>query len=230
MFKDFHQLDVKTDGALIHTLVGGDGPPLLLLNGYPQTHVMWHKVAPRLAEKFTVIVTDLRGYGGSSKPKTLLDHSSYSFRVMANDQVQVMDHLGFDIFAVAGHDRGARTAHRMVLDHSSRVSQLALLDIIPTLKFYESADQKIASSYYHWYFLVQTYDLPEHMIGLDPEYYLRKKIGQKPDGCFFLMRPLPNTFAASQIPRQYTRVVKITVPLLRSIWNMIVKIIWPMLK
>ena len=185
MFEGFHQSDIETDGAVIRTQVGGDGPPLLLLHGYPQTHVMWQKIAPRLAEDYTVVATDLRGYGDSSKPETTPDHAPYSFRAMANDQIQVMQHLGFEEFIVAGHDRGARTAHRMALDHLERITQLALLDIVPTLTLYETADQKVASSYYHWYFLIQDFDLPERLIGADPEYYLRKKTGHWSAGdCF----------------------------------------------
>ncbi len=185
MFEGFRQSDIETDGAVIRTLVGGDGPPLLLLHGYPQSHVMWHKIAPRLAEHFTVVATDLRGYGDSSKPETTPDHAPYSFRAMAADQVQVMQQLGFEEFAVAGHDRGARTAHRMTLDHQDKITKLVLLDIVPTLTLYETADQKIASSYYHWYFLIQDYDLPERLIGADPEYYLRKKTGHWSAGdCF----------------------------------------------
>ena len=138
MFEGFHQSDIETDGATIRTLVGGDGPPLLLLHGYPQTHVMWHKIAPKLADDYTVVATDLRGYGDSSKPESTADHSPYSFRAMANDQVQVMQHLGFEKFAVAGHDRGARTAHRMALDHQEAVTKLALLDIVPTLTLYDT--------------------------------------------------------------------------------------------
>jgi len=185
MFEGFRQSDIETDGAIIRALIGGKGPPLLLLHGYPQTHVMWHKIALRLAEEFTVVATDLRGYGDSSKPKTTPDHAPYSFRAIASDQVQVMQQLGFEEFAVAGHDRGARTAHRMALDHQDKVNRLALLDIVPTLTLYETANQKIASSYYHWYFLIQDFDLPERLIGADPEYYLRKKTGHWSAGdCF----------------------------------------------
>jgi haloacetate dehalogenase len=146
---------------------------------------MWHKIAPKLAENYTVVATDLRGYGDSSKPESTADHSPYSFRAMANDQVEVMQHLGFEKFAVAGHDRGARTAHRMALDHQDAVTKLAVLDIVPTLTLYDTADQKTATSYYHWYFLIQDFDLPEKMIGSDPEYYLRKKTGHWSAGdCF----------------------------------------------
>ena len=189
MFDGFLQSDIETvnqsGGAVIRTLVGGEGPPLLLLHGYPQTHVMWHKIAPQLAERFTVVVTDLRGYGDSSKPETTPDHAPYSFRAMADDPIQVMKSLGFESFAVAGHDRGARTAHRLALDHPECISKLALLDIVPTLTLYETADQKAATSYYHWYFLIQDFDLPERLIGADPEYYLRKKTGHWSAGdCF----------------------------------------------
>ena len=138
---------------------------------------MWHKIAPRLAETFTVVAADLRGYGDSSKPAGGDNHQNYSFRAMAADQVAVMNQLGFDRFAVAGHDRGARTAYRLALDHGETVDKLVVMDIVPTLTLYETADQKIATGYYHWYFLIQPFDFPEKLIGGDPEYYLRRKIG-----------------------------------------------------
>lgn len=151
--------------------------PVLLLHGYPQTHAMWHPVAPRLAESFTVVATDLRGYGDSSKPPGGEDHAAYCKRAMAEDQVEVMRALGFDSFAVVGHDRGARVAHRMALDHPNLVTKLAVLDIIPTREVFATVDKDLATAYYHWFFFIQPYDLPETLIGADPGYYLRKKLG-----------------------------------------------------
>ena len=174
----FEQDRITTTGAEINLRRAGEGPPLLLLHGYPQTHVMWHKVAPALAEHFTVVLTDLRGYGDSAKPPGGDNHQAYSKRAMAQDQVEVMTALGFDSFAVAGHDRGARVGHRLALDHPERVSKLALLDIAPTLAMYERTDMAFASAYYHWFFLIQPYDLPERLIGADPNFYLEKKIGK----------------------------------------------------
>ncbi|MGF1471558.1 MAG: alpha/beta fold hydrolase [Rubrobacteraceae bacterium] len=178
MFEGFGEERIEGRGAGIHLVRGGDGPPLLLLHGYPQTHVMWHEISQRLAADFTVVAPDLRGYGDSSKPAGGPDHAGYSKREMANDQVEVMDRLGFDRFSVAGHDRGGRVAHRMALDHPERVEKLAVLDIAPTHTMYTTADMEFARAYYHWFFLIQPYDLPERLIGADPEYYLRKKLGQ----------------------------------------------------
>jgi haloacetate dehalogenase len=176
MFEGFTRRRIATSGAEINLVIGGDGPPLLLLHGFPQTHVMWHKVAGRLAERFTVVATDLRGYGDSEKVSTAEDHSTYSKRAMAHDQVEVMRVLGFDRFQVVGHDRGGRVAHRMALDYSKRVTRLSVLDIVPTLTTFESVDQSLATAYYHWFFLIQPHPLPEHMIGLDPEFYLRRQM------------------------------------------------------
>ena len=176
MFDGFKTADVETGGATIRVVHGGEGPPLLLLHGYPQTHVMWHKIAPALAERFTVVATDLRGYGDSSKPPGGDNHEAYSKRAMARDQVEVMAHLGFERFAVVGHDRGARVAHRMALDHEARVSRLAVLDIAPTRKMFAETNQSFATDYYHWFFLIQPYDYPETLIGADPEFYLRYKM------------------------------------------------------
>lgn len=186
MFNGFETFDVEAGGTTIHGVKGGEGPPLLLLHGYPQTHAMWHKVAPALAEHFTVVATDLRGYGDSGKPASAPDHGPYAFRAMARDQVEAMAALGFDRFRVCGHDRGARVTHRMALDHTDRVERLALLDIVPTLHVYETVNQAVATGYYHWFFLIQPADLPERMIGADAEGYLRTKIGQwsRIGGCF----------------------------------------------
>lgn len=178
MFKDFKNELFSHDDININYVIGGEGPPLLLLHGYPQTHVMWHKVAPILAKRFTVVVSDLRGYGDSSKPETTADHSPYSKRSMAIDQVALMESLGFSTFYVAGHDRGGRVAHRIVLDHPYVIKKLAVLDIAPTYAMYKTADMEFAEAYYHWFFLIQPYDLPERMISSDPEYFLKKKFGQ----------------------------------------------------
>jgi haloacetate dehalogenase len=155
----------------------GSGPPLLLLHGNPQTHVMWHPIAPRLAEDYTVVATDLRGYGESSKPATDSEHAPYSKRSMARDQVEVMRALGFDRFYVAGHDRGGRCGYRMALDHPERVLKLAVLDIIPTGESFWRADTGFGLAYWHWFFLAQPQDLPERMIGADPEYFWRALTG-----------------------------------------------------
>ncbi|MCA1688057.1 MAG: alpha/beta hydrolase [Actinobacteria bacterium] len=177
MFEGFERSRVETRGAEINLVYGGTGPPLLLLHGYPQTHAMWHLVAPRLVEEFTVVAADLRGYGDSSKPEGDPDHSAYSKRAMAEDQVEVMRTLGFESFGVVGHDRGARVGHRMALDHPDRVTKLAVLDIIPTREIFATVGKELATAYYHWFFFIQPYDLPETLIGADPGYYLRKKLG-----------------------------------------------------
>jgi haloacetate dehalogenase len=177
MFEAFERVRVEASDAEINLVRGGEGPPVLLLHGYPQTHSMWHAVAPRLAENFTVVATDLRGYGDSSKPFGSEDHATYSKRAMAADQVQVMESLGFLSFAVVGHDRGGRVGHRMALDHPDRVTRLAVLDIVPTRHVYATVGRELATAYYHWFFFIQPYDLPETLIGADPGYYLRKKLG-----------------------------------------------------
>lgn len=176
MFEGFESKRISTSETEINVKVRGDGPPLLLLHGYPQTHVIWHKIAPRLAEKFTVVITDLRGYGDSGKPATDAEHSPYSKRAMAADQVEVMSALGFERFSVVGHDRGGRVAHRMVRDFPDLVDKIAVLDIAPTATMYGATDKKFATAYYHWFFLIQPSGLPEHMIGCDPEFYLSRKM------------------------------------------------------
>jgi haloacetate dehalogenase len=177
LFEGFEKRRIETPEAEIELVRGGDGPPLLLLHGYPQTHAMWHLVATALAEDFTVVATDLRGYGDSSKPFGEEDHSTYSKRAMAGDQAAVMASLGFDSFAVIGHDRGGRVAHRMALDFPDRVTKLAVLDIVPTRHVFETVGKDLATAYYHWFFFIQPYDLPETLIGGDPSYYLHKKLG-----------------------------------------------------
>lgn len=169
---------IRTSGADIHLVHGGEGPPLLLLHGYPQTHAMWHLVAPELARSFHVICPDLRGYGDSSKPPSDIRHEAYSKREMARDMVEVMAGLGYQQFAVAGHDRGARVAHRMALDHPQCVSRVCVMDIAPTLHMFRHTDQNFATGYYHWFFLIQPDGLPEHMIGADPDYFLREKLNR----------------------------------------------------
>lgn len=182
MFEGFKRKTVRTSGTEINLVIGGTGPCLLLLHGYPQTHVIWHKVAPALAERFTVVASDLRGYGDSGKPETDAAHTPYSKREMARDQAEVMSALGFDRFSVVGHDRGGRVAHRLARDYRDRVERLAVLDICPTLDMYETTDMAFASAYYHWFFLIQPADYPEKMIGRDPDFYLAKKMKFLADG------------------------------------------------
>ena len=174
MFEGFDTRQIETSGTTINLVTGGSGPPLLLLHGYPQSHVMWHKIAPRLAQDFTVVAPDLRGYGDSGKPAGDPEHMNYSKRVMAQDQVDVMTALGFDRFLLVGHDRGARVSHRLTKDHPERVQKLATLDIIPTRRMFQIVNQEMATNTYHWFFLIQPYDFPEKVIGAGPEYFVRR--------------------------------------------------------
>jgi haloacetate dehalogenase len=177
MFEGFAERRVAANGTEIFLRLGGSGPPLLLLHGYPQTHAIWHRIAPALAECFTVVCADLRGYGDSAKPVSDPAHAAYSKRAMAQDMVDAMAALGHGRFAVAGHDRGGRVTHRMCLDHPDRISRAAVLDIVPTLTVFRATNQALATGYYHWFFLIQPEPLPERMIGADPIFYLRKKLG-----------------------------------------------------
>ena len=177
LFPGFAIHRIPTSGAEIHCVAGGSGPPLLLLHGYPQTHAMWHRVAGRLAERHTVVCADLRGYGDSSKPASDAAHAPYAKRAMAQDMVEVMRTLGHPRFRLVGHDRGGRVAHRLCVDHPDAVERVAVLDISPTRIMYERTNQAFATAYYHWFFLIQPFDLPERMIGADPGYYLRRKLG-----------------------------------------------------
>lgn len=175
MFDTFTHRKIAASEAVINLRHGGSGPPVLLLHGHPQTHVMWHRVAPRLAERYTVICADLRGYGDSGKPPTTPDHAPYSKRAMARDMVEVMASLGFERFAVVGHDRGGRCAYRMALDYPERVVALCVLDILPTVEHYRRTDMAFAMGYWHWFFLPQPYPTPERMIAGDPDaFYLRR--------------------------------------------------------
>jgi haloacetate dehalogenase len=173
MFDTFKQKQVKTKRVTINLVLGGSGYPVLLLHGYPQTHVCWHKVAPILAKEFTVVCADLRGFGDSSKPAGDPSHETYSKRAMAQDQVEVMEALGYQEFAVVGHDRGARVAHRMALDHAKSVTKLALLDIIPTSTAFENINKAVATNAFNWFFSVQPDELPERLIGAEPTFYLQ---------------------------------------------------------
>jgi haloacetate dehalogenase len=176
-FPGFKSGALEGSGATIHYVTGGSGSPVLLLHGYPENHLMWRKVAPVLAQNFAVVVADLRGYGDSSKPPGGGDHSSYSKRTMAQDQVELMLRLGFPKFAVVGHDRGGRVAHRMARDHRDAVTKLAVLDIIPTYTLYHSINKEVATAYYHWFFLIQPEPFPETLIGNSVEFYLRRSLG-----------------------------------------------------
>jgi haloacetate dehalogenase len=178
MFDGFERKTIETTNATIHLVKGGRGAPVLLLHGYPQTHVMWHKIAPRLAEDFSLVIPDLRGYGDSSKPPDGENHFGYSKRATAQDQVDVMTQLGFKQFAVVGHDRGGRVAHRLALDHAARVTKLAVLDIVPTYTLYHNVNKEFATAYYHWFFLIQAAPFPETLIGNDPEFYLNSLLGR----------------------------------------------------
>jgi haloacetate dehalogenase len=172
LFPGFVQTEVRTSGATIPVFHKGDGPPVLLLHGYPETHVTWHKVAPRLAERFSVYLPDLRGYGDSSRSADGDRHLNYSFRAMALDHVETMRHFGHEQFLVGAHDRGARVAHRLCLDSPKSVKKVCLMDIAPTLTMYRQTNQEFATKYMWWFFLIQAAPLPEHLIGLDPQYYL----------------------------------------------------------
>lgn len=180
LFAGFEQRRLNVGGVEINYRVGGQGPALLLLHGHPQTHVMWHKVAPRLAERFTLVAADLRGYGDSAKPDAGTE--AYSKRTLAGDNVALMRLLGHDRFAVLAHDRGARVAHRLALDHPAAVERLMLLDIAPTLAMYRQTDEAFARAYWHWFFLIRPAPLPERLIEADPEGYLKGVMGTRSAG------------------------------------------------
>ena len=176
LFPGFRVEEVQTSGAIIHVLSKGSAPPLLLIHGHPFTHVTWQKVAPALTDSYTVIAPDLRGYGDSSKPPYSPRSQDYSFRAMAQDMVEVMAHFGHKQFMVGGHDRGARVVHRMMLDHPDAVIKGAVLDIVPTLTMYNDTSKEVATKYLWWFLQIQPAPMPEHLISLDPGYYLRDHI------------------------------------------------------
>ena len=177
LFPGFTAHRIRVSETEIACVVGGNGPPVLMLHGYPQTHAIWHRVAPMLAHDYTVVCADLRGYGDSGKPASDATHAAYSKRAMARDMVELMRDLGHPRFRLVGHDRGGRVAHRLCLDHPDAVAQVIMLDISPTKTMYAHTDRAFATAYYHWFFLIQPYDLPERLIGADPVYYLRRKLG-----------------------------------------------------
>ena len=182
LFPGFESELIEVNGVKIMARKGGSGRPLLLLHGHPQTHAIWHRVAQQLAKSHTVVMTDLRGYGDSSKPQGSHDHLNYSKRVMALDQIEVMRHFGFSEFDVLAHDRGARVAHRLALDHPKAVKRLVLLDIAPTLAMYEKTSNQFARSYWHWFFLIQPAPMPERLIEADPSAYVRDVLGRRSAG------------------------------------------------
>lgn len=179
MFEGFAELDVRVNGVRLRGRVGGDParPPLLLVHGFPESHLIWHRMAPSLARDFFVVAPDLRGYGDSERPPATADHASYSKREMARDCVALLDHLGHDRFAVVGHDRGARVTARLAADHPDRVTRAMLLDIAPTLDMYEGTTREFATAYWHWFFLIRPAPLPEELIGAQPRLFVEQLMG-----------------------------------------------------
>jgi len=182
MLNGFLPHTVHRDGVALHTRIGGEGPPLLLLHGHPQSMAMWHRVAPTLARHFTLVLMDLRGYGDSARPAADASHLAHSKREMALDAIAVMAHHGFHRFDVLAHDRGARAAHRLAADHPEAVRRLLLLDIAPTLAMYEQTSEAFARAYWHWFFLIQPPPLPEALINTDPARYVRSVMGSRHAG------------------------------------------------
>jgi haloacetate dehalogenase len=200
MFEGFQLETIDTGEAQIRVRHGGSGPPLLLLHGHPQTHMMWHRVAAQLAQQFSIVAPDLRGYGESSKPTTTDDHEPYSKRAMARDHVALMQKLGFERFGVAGHDRGGRCAYRLALDHPDRVMRLAVLDILPTGEHFRRADMSFGLGYWHWFFLAQPFDVPESMIGADPRAFFTRGWQRDANGV-----PRPPAYFAPEAVDDYLR-------------------------
>jgi haloacetate dehalogenase len=202
LLEGFERKTIKTSGAEIVLSHAGKGPPLLLMHGNPFTHVCWHKVAPRLAQEFTVVLPDLRGYGDSSKPDGGADHSAYSFRSMASDQIEVMKKLGFGQFQAAGHDRGARVLHRMCLDHPDTVTRAVFMDMLPQHHLLNNVTRNWGVFSWHWFFMVQPNPMPETMISADPEFFIRRKLSKTPQGTsFFDPRALAEYIRCIKNPR-----------------------------
>ncbi|MEE9250610.1 MAG: alpha/beta hydrolase [Alphaproteobacteria bacterium] len=200
-FEHFTLDHVSVDGGDIRLRYGGNGPLLLLLHGNPQTHAMWHRVAPALADRFRMVCPDLRGYGGSFKPDATADHAPYAKKEMARDMVQVMAHFGDGDFFIGSHDRGARVAHRLALDFPDRVRKLAVLDIVPTIEHFERADMSFAMGYYHWFWFAQRHPLPESVINAAPEVWFRAHTSREPKGNdFFHADALADYLAAARNP------------------------------
>ena len=176
MFEQFKQDKINVNGININYKIGGKGEPLLLLHGYPQSHILWRKIAPLFAENYTVICSDLRGYGDSDKPESDKSHLPYSKKYMGLDQNELMKKLGFNEYFLVGHDRGGRVAHRMAIDYKENIKKISVLDIVPTSHVFKNTNALLARRYYHWFFLIQSFPHPETMIGNDPEYYIRSKL------------------------------------------------------
>jgi haloacetate dehalogenase len=201
-FDGFKREQIKTSGATINTVYGGKGSPLLLLHGIPETHALWRKVAPLLAQDYFLVMPDLRGYGDSSKPPGGADHFGYSKRAMAQDQVDVMKHLGFEKFAMVGHDRGGRAAHRLALDHPDVLTKLVILDIVPTYTLYQHITQEFATVFYHWFLLVQPPPFPETLVANSAEYFLKSTLLWL--GGHAITDPIPDWLGAETF-REYLR-------------------------
>ena len=200
-FENFTLDTVTVAGGDIRLRHGGDGPALLLVHGNPQTHAMWHAVAPALAERFTVICPDIRGYGGSFKPGATADHAPYAKKEMAQDMAQLMAHFGHEEFFVGGHDRGARMAHRMALDFPDKIKKLAVLDIVPTIEHFERTNMDFALGYYHWFWFAQPHPKPESIINAAPEVWFRAHTSRAPKGGdFFHPQALTDYLAAVNNP------------------------------
>jgi len=179
-FQGFTHKMIDVGEVTINTWVGGKGKEaILLLHGHPESYLIWRDIAPQLAQNYTVVATDLRGYGDSSKPRGLSDHSNYSKRVMALDQVKVMETLGFTRYHIVGHDRGGRVCHRLMLDYPEKVLTCTMMDILPTYDMYQQTNQEFATKYWHWFFYIQPYDFPERFLGSDPEYFIRNNLLKK---------------------------------------------------